>query len=136
MSDCTHVRARSRTVLANARKCMQTHLNARKIDAWAISACKRDCILRVRSKTFRMYYSNVMLALCGFRWYPYFVAHLRQAIDAITSEQSIFSKNYDYIRIYMFFLCCGENVHTYIYCGTKLRTDIHIHTHTGQLQQR
>ena len=39
----------------------QTQINARNlttaIDAWAISACKRDCILRIRSKTFRMYYT-------------------------------------------------------------------------------
>ena len=27
------------------------------IDAWVISACKRDCVLRVGSKTFRMYYT-------------------------------------------------------------------------------
>ena len=37
------------------------HANANKrtvaFDAWAISACKRVCVLRVRSKTFRMYYS-------------------------------------------------------------------------------
>ena len=42
----------------HARK--RTQINARKLivafDAWAISACKRVCILRVRSKTFRMYY--------------------------------------------------------------------------------
>ena len=35
----------------------QTQINAHKlttaIDAWAISACKRDYISRVRSKTFR-----------------------------------------------------------------------------------
>ena len=40
---------------------MHANANARKltaaIDAWAISACKRDCILSVRSKTFRMYYN-------------------------------------------------------------------------------
>ena len=37
-------------------------INARKriiaFNAWAISACKCDCVLRVRSKTFRMYYSR------------------------------------------------------------------------------
>ena len=50
--DRTHVGAhpRSQTVLANARKCITA------IDAWAISACKRDCVLCVGSKTFRMYY--------------------------------------------------------------------------------
>ena len=64
---------RSQTVLANARKYMQmqthatqTHANKRTqtiaaIDAWAISACKRDCVLRVGSKTFRMYYSTMAL---------------------------------------------------------------------------
>ena len=57
-----HARARSRTVLANARnrKRTRTQINARKrivaFDAWAISVCKRVCVLRVRSKTFRMYY--------------------------------------------------------------------------------
>ena len=64
--DCTHVRARTRsqTVLANTRKRtqMQTHTNKRTqtiaaISAWPISACKRDCVLRIGSKTFRMYYS-------------------------------------------------------------------------------
>ena len=61
---CTHVcaRGRSRTVLANERKrkCTRMQINARKLivtfDAWAISACKRVCVLCVRSKTFRMYY--------------------------------------------------------------------------------
>ena len=58
-----HVRARgrSRTVLANERKRTRTQINARKrivaFDAWAISAFKRDCVLRVRSKTFKMYYN-------------------------------------------------------------------------------
>ena len=41
--------------------------NARKLivafDTWAISACKRVCILRVRSKTFRMYYIHVHIAI-------------------------------------------------------------------------
>ena len=63
----THVRARgrSRTVLANTRKCKctRTQINARKLvvamDTWVISAGKRDCDLRVRSKTLRMYY------ICG-----------------------------------------------------------------------
>ena len=41
----------------------QTHANKRTqmiaaIDAWPISACKRDCVLRIGSKTFRMYYSS------------------------------------------------------------------------------
>ena len=44
----------------HARKRTRTQINARKLivafDAWAISACKRICVLRVRSKTFRMYY--------------------------------------------------------------------------------
>ena len=39
--------------IANARKRMQT---IAAIDVWAISACKRDCVLHVGSKTFRMYY--------------------------------------------------------------------------------
>ena len=60
----TYVRARgrSRTILANERKRKhtRTQINARKLivamDVWVISACKRDCDLRVRSKTFRMYY--------------------------------------------------------------------------------
>ena len=60
-----HVRGRSRTVLANERerKRTRTQINARKLiiafDAWAISACKCDCILRIRSKTFRMYYRRL-----------------------------------------------------------------------------
>ena len=65
----THARARgrSRTVLANEhkRKRTRTQINSRKFivafDAWAISACKRDCVLRVRSKTFRMYFRWIQL---------------------------------------------------------------------------
>ena len=48
-------RTQSQTVLANARKCKRMQTIA-AIDAWAISACKRDCVLRVGSKTFRMDY--------------------------------------------------------------------------------
>ena len=36
--------------------------------------------------------SNVMLTLCGFRWYPYFVAlewHSRQANDAVAFSAKI-----------------------------------------------
>ena len=59
----THVRAcgRSRTILANECKRTRTQINARKliivIDAWAIFVCKRNCDLRVRSKTFSVYYT-------------------------------------------------------------------------------
>ena len=69
----THVRplSRSRTVLANARKRTRTQINARKlivaIDAWAISACKRDCDLRVRSKTFRMYYIYMYIYMSAMK---------------------------------------------------------------------
>ena len=56
----TYAVDREQYLQTHARKRTQTQINARKlivaIDAWAISACKRDCILRVRSKTFRMYY--------------------------------------------------------------------------------
>ena len=55
-----HARTRTRSIANSTRKRTQTQINARKriaaIDAWAISACKRDCVLRVGSKTFRMYY--------------------------------------------------------------------------------
>ena len=38
-----------------------THANEHKLivafDVWAISACKRVCVLHVRAKTFRMYYT-------------------------------------------------------------------------------
>ena len=54
-------RGRLRTVLANART--QTHANTNKrtqthhcVQRVGDSACKRVCVLRVRSKTFRMYY--------------------------------------------------------------------------------
>ena len=54
-----HARGQSQTVLANECKRTRKQINARKrvvaFDAWAISACKHDCVLRVRSKTFRMY---------------------------------------------------------------------------------
>ena len=66
---CMHVRThgQSRTVFANKHKRKRTRMqiNARKLivamDAWVISACKRDCNLRVRSKTFRMYYMCVRI---------------------------------------------------------------------------
>ena len=52
---------RTQSIANSTRKRMQTQINAHKliivIDAWAISACKRDCVLCVRSKTFRMYYT-------------------------------------------------------------------------------
>ena len=55
----THVRA-TRTHVVDHEQYSQTQITARKliaaIDASAISACKRDCDLRVRSKTFRKYY--------------------------------------------------------------------------------
>ena len=59
---CTHVRARgrSRTVLANERKRKhtRTQINARKLivafHAWAISACKRDCILKLSGCTIHL----------------------------------------------------------------------------------
>ena len=64
MCDCTHVCTRNRTYVhaLDREQYSQTHakqINARKltaaIDAWAISACKRNRVLRIRSKTFRMY---------------------------------------------------------------------------------
>ena len=52
--------ARTNAHAVDREQYSQTQINARKftiaIDAWAFSACKRDCVLRVRSKTFRMYY--------------------------------------------------------------------------------
>ena len=55
-----HVYTHVRSIANSTRKCMQMQINARKciaaIDAWVISACKRDYVLRIRSKTFRMYY--------------------------------------------------------------------------------
>ena len=55
--------ARTRSITNSTRNCTQTQINARKlttaIDTWAISACKCDCVLCVRSKTFRMYYMYV-----------------------------------------------------------------------------
>ena len=54
-----HVRA----IANSTRKRTQTQINACKriaaIDVWAISARKRDCVLRVESKTFGMYYTYV-----------------------------------------------------------------------------
>ena len=73
----THARTRTRSIANSTRKRTQTHarkrtrtqINARKlivaIDAWAICACKRDCILRVRSKIFRMYYTCTYIA---YKW--------------------------------------------------------------------
>ena len=79
-----HVSAIARThSIANStrkRTQMQTHANAnaRKrtqtiaaIDAWAISACKRDCVLRVGSKTLRMYYSIFKYVKSGINWAGY-----------------------------------------------------------------
>ena len=56
-----HARTHTHSIANSTRKRTQAHANKRTqtiaaIDAWAISACKRDCILRVGSKTFRMYY--------------------------------------------------------------------------------
>ena len=63
---CMHAHTRTRSIANSTRKRPQTHtrkqmqINARKLlialDVWVISACKYVCILRVRSKTFRMYY--------------------------------------------------------------------------------
>ena len=55
-------RVRTHAHAVDREQYSQTQINARKlivaIDAWAFSACNRDCVLRVRSKTFRMYYSE------------------------------------------------------------------------------
>ena len=60
MYACAHARTRTRWIANSTRKRTRMHINARKcvvaFDAWAISACKRVCVLHVRSKTFRMYY--------------------------------------------------------------------------------
>ena len=63
-------RMRTHSIANSTRKRTQTHANKRTqriaaIDAWAISACKRDCILRVGSKTFRMYYSYLFVVEGG-----------------------------------------------------------------------
>ena len=54
---CTYAHAVDREQYSQ----MNANANARKLivamDAWVISACKRDCDLHVRSKTFRMYYT-------------------------------------------------------------------------------
>ena len=44
---------------ANANACKRKLIIV--MDAWAIFACKRDCDLHVRSKTFRMYFSFFFL---------------------------------------------------------------------------
>ena len=49
-----HARTRTHSITNSTRKRTQT---IAAIDAWAISACKRDCVLRVGSKTFKMYYT-------------------------------------------------------------------------------
>ena len=61
----THARANACTrSITNVckHKRMQMEINARKlivaIDAWAISGCKRNCVLCFRSKTFRIYYTT------------------------------------------------------------------------------
>ena len=58
-----HVYMHVRAIANSTRKRTQTQINACKriaaIDVWAISARKRDCILRVESKTFGMYYTYV-----------------------------------------------------------------------------
>ena len=57
---CTHTQSIANSTRKHKRTQMQ--INARKLivafDVWAISACKRVCVLRVRYKTFRMYYSS------------------------------------------------------------------------------
>ena len=57
-------RTRTCSIANSTRKRTQMHRNARKltavIDAWVISACKCDCVLRVRYKTFRMYYNSTV----------------------------------------------------------------------------
>ena len=64
VSAIVHARTRTHSIASSTRKRTQTQTHASKrtqtiaaIDVWAISACKRDCVLRVGSKTFRMYYS-------------------------------------------------------------------------------
>ena len=60
---CTHVHTRTWSIANSTRKQTQIQINARKLtvamNAWAISACKRDCDLCVRSKTFRIYYIHM-----------------------------------------------------------------------------
>ena len=57
---------------------------------------------------------------------------MKNEIDAVASEQSIFNKNHNY-NIQKCFPCCGEHVRTYI-SGSRCTwwqksTNRHIHTH-------
>ena len=87
---CVHVRARgrSRTVLANAR--MQTQINARKLivafDVWAISACTRVCVLRVRSKTFRMYYTNTTEDIAHYKYIHIETQHMKSYLPTLSTQ--------------------------------------------------
>ena len=100
MRVCMHVRThgRSRTVLANKRKHKRTptQINARKLivamEAWAISACKRDCDLRVRYKTFRMYYIRVRVIR------PFVCV---KCVRVYTIER-VYARAYTYMRMHLY----------------------------------
>ena len=58
---CTYAYAVDRAQYSQMNANARTQINACKLivafNAWAISACKRVCVLCVRSKTFKMYYT-------------------------------------------------------------------------------
>ena len=78
-SRCARIYARTRTrSIANS-----TRKRIAVTDAWATSECKRDCVLRVASKTFRMYYTSTKKKLLGILMLP----RSRQIVLAVQTNQ-------------------------------------------------
>ena len=96
-----HARTCTHSIANSTRKRTQTQTHANKctqtiaaIDAWAVSACKRDCVLRVGSKTFRMYYSDKCCIHVS-------VYHVAGKFSSVKIEQ--------FVQFLIWFIC-GSNV--------------------------
>ena len=124
----THARTRMRSIVnstckrtqTHARKRTRTQINAHKLivafDAWAISACKRDCVLCVRPKTFRMYYTYTYGGMVGIYIYIYTYGILKKKMHCVTQSAKT---NVPHFKVCLWIFAGSEGIR---YCSTSCQT--------------